>query len=79
MEASEQPETFKLVIRSEGKQLTPSLTRLKRLLKTLVRSYGFRCVSVTPSDSQGQHGDEGEKQRFSGKGVIDPLPTGNNP
>jgi hypothetical protein len=39
------PQTFTLTLRSERSEV-PVFVRLKMALKTLLRSYGFRCTRI---------------------------------
>jgi hypothetical protein len=40
-----QPGDFRLTIRP-GADAVPAIARLRRLLKMLLRGYGFRCVAI---------------------------------
>ena len=45
-------ETFTLTIRALPSDV-PVMIRLRRILKGLLRSYDFRCVSIVPVDQGG--------------------------
>jgi hypothetical protein len=45
MSTNPQPGDFRLTIRP-GRDAVPTVVRLRRLLKMLLRGYGFRCISV---------------------------------
>jgi len=42
-----EPEKFVITVRAEGPG-PPVPIRLRRLLKTMLRAYGVRCVSIRP-------------------------------
>ncbi len=47
------PEIYRLTLRSEGWNDVPANVRMRRLLKNLLRAWGFRCVRIdTPAEQK---------------------------
>lgn len=44
-------ERYRLIIEAVPRNGVPATTRLKAALKCLLRSFGFRCRSITEDDS----------------------------
>jgi hypothetical protein len=47
MSEPKHPQTFQLTLRSERSEV-PAMVRLRRAMKTLLRSYGLRAVRIEP-------------------------------
>ena len=58
---TEKATTFTLEIRPEGKHPAPAIIRLRRLLKTMLRAYGFRCTNIKETGSSSSDPPRAEK------------------
>ena len=49
------PATFTLTIRSEGHHVAPVAVRLRRCLKSMLRTFGLRCVDIRTDTRKDAH------------------------